>query len=190
MSLVFAHGSPATRLRRLVQRVPLRSVRSWLNARAGRIGDTDSCLVQLFRRPGGWAAVPAILFWAGWAWESVETYLILRALHVPLPFAEVLSFETLLTLVRSLAVFAPSGVGIQDAGYVAALKSFGVADAATVGVTFVLVKRLKELFWIVVGFGVFTLITSGAAQATPPDMEVAASAPLGLGASLPSGAAS
>jgi len=59
------------------------------------------------------------------------------------------------TLLRSIAFMVPAGLGVQDAGYVAFLAAFGVPEAATVGVAFVLIKRAKELFWIAMGFVLF-----------------------------------
>jgi hypothetical protein len=43
------------------------------------------------------------------------------------------------------------------------LKSFGVHEAESVGVAFVLIKRSKELIWIVVGY---ILMTMGGVKAT------------------------
>jgi uncharacterized membrane protein YbhN (UPF0104 family) len=60
--------------------------------------------------------------------------------------------ETALILVRALAVPVPAGLGVQDAGYVLCLRALGVPDATTVGTAFVLLKRGKDLFWVVLGF--------------------------------------
>ena len=65
--------------------------------------------------------------------------------------------ETALILVRGLAVPVPAGIGVQDAGYVLSLRALGVADATTVGAAFVVMKRGRDLFWIVVGFATLAL---------------------------------
>ena len=57
-----------------------------------------------------------------------------------------------LTLLRGLAFFTPSGLGIQDLGYLAFLKGLGVRHALDVGAAFVVVKRSKEIFWIIIGY--------------------------------------
>jgi hypothetical protein len=54
--------------------------------------------------------------------------------------------------VRGLAFFVPAGLGIQDIGYLAFLRGFGVPHAVTVGAAFVFVKRSKEIFWILIGY--------------------------------------
>jgi hypothetical protein len=64
----------------------------------------------------------------------------------------------------------------------------GVAGAATLGVTFVLVKRLKELFWIIAGFGMLTVFTTRVARSpTAPDKASASPAPREAGPRLPVG---
>ena len=66
---------------------------------------------------------------------------------------EALSVGAALSVVRSVAMFgAPSGIGVQDVGYLAVLQAYGVADASTVGPAFVVLKRLKEAFWMAFGF--------------------------------------
>jgi hypothetical protein len=47
-------------------------------------------------------------------------------------------------------------VGVQDAGYVAILSSFGVAGAAELGATFVVLRRGKDVAFVLLG-----LATSG-----------------------------
>jgi uncharacterized membrane protein YbhN (UPF0104 family) len=60
--------------------------------------------------------------------------------------------EATLILVRAMAVPVPAGLGVQDAGYVLCLRALAVPDATTVGAAFVLLKRGKDLFWILLGF--------------------------------------
>jgi uncharacterized membrane protein YbhN (UPF0104 family) len=112
----------------------------------------------------------------GWLVESVETFVILRVLGAPLGFIEVFSFEAGLSLVRSLAFFAPAGVGVQDLGYIAFLQVVGLPDAGALAAAFVLLKRGKELVWVGVGYLLLlvtgvrrpqAISTSEATQAVP-----------------------
>jgi hypothetical protein len=52
---------------------------------------------------------------------------------------------------RSLVFFAPSGIGVQDLGYVA-LFACADGDGAALGGAFVLVKRARELVWVIAGW--------------------------------------
>ena len=92
------------------------------------------------------------LFAAGTLIESYETFFILTRLGSGLSFLDVLSFESFLSLSRSLLLVLPAGLGVQDVGYLAFLGALGVPNAATIGAAFVVVKRAKELVWIGVGW--------------------------------------
>jgi hypothetical protein len=114
-------------------------------------------------------AWPAFLFLAGWAWETVETFVILSVLGAGLGLGQVLSFETLLTIVRSLVVVVPSGLGVQDVGYLVFLRGYGVPDAVTLAAAFLVVKRAKETFWVAVGYLLFLLPMRRRGDASLPD---------------------
>ena len=60
-------------------------------------------------------------------------------------------FEPMVSLTRSLAFFIPGGLGVMDSGYVSAFGSAGIANVVTAGAAFIVIKRSKELFWIVIG---------------------------------------
>ena len=76
-------------------------------------------------------------------------------LGAPVGFAEVISFEAGLSLLRNFAFFAPAGLGVQDLGYLAFLNALGFPGAGEIGAAFVLMKRAKELFWIAIGYTLF-----------------------------------
>jgi len=65
--------------------------------------------------------------------------------------------ETALILVRALAMPVPGGLGVQDLGYVLALRTLGVADVTTVATAFVLLKRGKDLFWVLLGLALLSV---------------------------------
>jgi hypothetical protein len=111
----------------------------------------ESVLIAL-RRSGVALVRPAALFLAAWLVESLETFLLLRLLGAPIRLGEVIAFEPSIALLRSLAFFAPAGVGVQDLGYVAVLHAFGIPDAAFVAPAFLLLKRSKELVWSGIGY--------------------------------------
>jgi uncharacterized membrane protein YbhN (UPF0104 family) len=104
-------------------------------------------------RGARWRAT-ALLF-GGWLLETVDTLVILRLLGAHVGFAEVIAFEAGLALVRSLAFFAPAGLGVQDLGYLAFFGALGLPGAAALGAAFLLMKRAKEALFIIVGGGLF-----------------------------------
>jgi hypothetical protein len=140
-----------------LRRVPVGPLRRWLSAQERGFAATDSAVSAYFRAPLQRSLAPAVYFLGAWLIEAVETYLILSALGVEAGFLTLASVEIVLCIVRNLAFMLPAGLGVQDLGYVALLAALGVPDAPSVGAAFVLLKRAKELFWILVGYALLSL---------------------------------
>jgi len=155
MSRVLVGGNLAARSHGLLGRIPSARLRRWLDEQRSGFLETDQHFAVLFRERRRSLALSTLLLVGMWLAEGLDTLVILRLLRVDLSIQEVLSFEVVVVLLRSFAFMIPGALGVQDAGYVAFLSAFGVPDAATVGVAFVLVKRAKELFWIIVGYSLF-----------------------------------
>lgn len=136
MALAASRGSVATRIGSLLPRS--------LAARRHGFVATDAELVRVMRQDRRRTATATMLYLAGWLCESVEAFVIARALGAPLGFTDVFAVEAGLSLVRSVVFFAPSGIGVQDLGYVAVFGEVGAA--------FVLLKRARELVWIGAGY--------------------------------------
>ncbi|WP_433937442.1 lysylphosphatidylglycerol synthase transmembrane domain-containing protein [Sorangium cellulosum] len=147
-------GNVASRVFARLRRLPGRRVRAYVDARAAGFAATDRHAAALGERRGALAAA-ALLLLGMWLAEGLETLFLLRLLGVDISLAEVLSFEVVLSMLRAAAFMVPSGLGVQDAGYVAFLGALGVPGAVTVGAAFVLIKRAKEIVWIALGLLVF-----------------------------------
>lgn len=170
MSRALVSGSLATRSHGLLARIPSARLRAFLADKRSGFVDTDRRFAVLLRERRSSLAASAALLLGMWLLESVETLVLLRLLHVRLGFTEVLSLEVVVVMLRSLAFVVPGALGVLDAGYVAFLGAFGVPDAPTVGVAFMLIKRAKEIVWIGVGFLLFLVMKDAPrrAVAAPP----------------------
>jgi hypothetical protein len=157
MRVLLSQGGVATRLRALLARSPIPAIRRAVAVHAERFHETDHRLQRFFALSSSSEAAITACFIAGWLFEALETFVILRLLGVELDFFAVLSFEVGLSLVRSLVFIVPAGLGVQDAGYVLFLRALGVPDAATLGAAFSLIKRAKEIAWAAFGFGLLAL---------------------------------
>lgn len=164
LAALLVHGSVAQRSRSALERVGLSWLRPWLERNALKFRDADARLARFFSNGPARLLAPLPFFLAVWLVKSLESALYLRLLHAPLPFPSVMAFETTLQLARAMIVLVPGGLGIQDFGYVLSLRALDVADAATVGAAFVLLKRGKEAFWMAVGFA---LLPSGSRRREP-----------------------
>jgi uncharacterized protein (TIRG00374 family) len=150
--LASVHGRVADRLHRGLDRLGGRWLGSWLERNAMRFQRTDAGLAAFFRREPA-RMLPSIgLYLLGWLVRALETLLFLALVGVRIPLSAAMVIETALILVRAMAVPVPAGLGVQDVGYVLCLRALGVQDAATVGAAFVVLKRGKDLFWVLLGF--------------------------------------
>jgi len=177
MELAMSRGAVAKRTWGLLARLPSRRLSSWLEGQRHAFEATDGQFSRIVNEGRATSLAGTALFVGAWLLESVEAWVIARALGAPLGFTEVLAFEAGLSLVRSLVFFAPSGVGVQDMGYVAFFGSMGVPDAAAIGGAFVVVKRAREIVWILVGwFFVATYMRKGAHPIAEVSLDPAAAA--------------
>lgn len=147
---IAAHGKIAGRVSGSIGRSRFVRVRTWIEQRRHRFALADTQLTRLSDDSA--ATLKAMLLICGlWITEGIETFLILRLLGAKLGLLDVMSFDAALSILRSAAVFAPAGIGVQDAGYLVALDAYGVPDARAIGPAFVVLKRLKEAAWVAVG---------------------------------------
>jgi glycosyltransferase 2 family protein len=150
--LATAHGRVADRLHRALDRVGGRWLGPWLQRNAPRFQRTDEGLAAFFRRERAQLLPSIALYELAWFVRSVETWLFLRLVGADVPLVAAMVVETALILVRAMAVPVPGGLGVQDAAYVLCLRALAVPEATTVGAAFVVLKRGKDLFWILAGF--------------------------------------
>jgi uncharacterized membrane protein YbhN (UPF0104 family) len=131
-------------------------VRGQLTRRFPRFGHHFQHSVTPGARPFSAATAAYVLMWA---LESVESAVILSALGAGLGWTQVFALDQVLTLTRSLAFFAPAGLGVLDLGYIVLLSTL-VPGAAGLGAAFVVAKRAREALFVVLGYGVLLAQTS------------------------------
>jgi glycosyltransferase 2 family protein len=149
--LLFA-GGLSTRLHKRLGALPLPGLRRWLEGREAGFKEVDVELKRLLWTERARLLAPTVGYFAAWLLEAVETWLILRLLGVSFTIPELISLEVVASAVRSMVAVVPSGLGVQDASYVAFFGAYGVPEPATIGAAFVILKRLKELAWIAFGY--------------------------------------
>lgn len=96
------------------------------------------------------------LFCCGWTCLGVENFVILWLLDSDVTLAQAIVMEALLSIVRIVFFFLPSGLGAQEAGYYLVLRAFGVPDPEVLTAAFMVVKRSKELIWIGMGYAMLS----------------------------------
>jgi hypothetical protein len=152
-----------------------RWIGSWLERHALRFQKADEHLVGFFWKDPPALVLPMLAYVAGWLVRAVETVVYLRLLGVAMAFSTANVVESSIILIRSMAVPVPAGLGVQDLAYVLTFRALGVPEATTVGAAFLLLKRAKDLFWILVGF----LLLGVGGRRLPASAETAGTAAAG-----------
>jgi uncharacterized protein (TIRG00374 family) len=137
-------------LARRLGRLPITSLRRWLAANAGRVAAFDDSCASVFKNNRRYLPATFGLLLASWLVSSLESYVLLGALGFAPDLKTALAVESVGSMFRLLFFLVPSGIGGQDASFMALFRLFDLSRAA--GGAFVLVKRAKELLWIGVGF--------------------------------------
>jgi uncharacterized membrane protein YbhN (UPF0104 family) len=144
-----ARGAVAGRMRRLLESVA--RLRGFARRRQGAFGRFDDAAARLFH-PARLAAVAPFVFGV-WLSETFETWVLLQVLGVPLSFAQALPIEASASVLRIAGVAVPAGLGVQEVGYLAFIAATGVPNPLAHGAAFAALKRAKEAFWMIVGYG-------------------------------------
>lgn len=152
------------RLNRTLSRIPVRRLRSWLASKQHDAAMTDRQATRLRAHPTA-VARATLAFVVTWCFEALESALILRLVGVSIGLPAIFAIEAGLSLVRSAAVATPSGLGVVDLGYAALLPALG-ADAGGAP-AFIVLKRGKELLWVLAGYAVLAVWRTRAPAALP-----------------------
>lgn len=169
-------------LLRLLGKLPIAPLRSWLWSNRRRVAALDESCAGVFAGGRGQLALVFMLLLASWSSSSLESYVLLSALGHPVSFAAAFAIESVGSMFRLLFFLVPSGIGGQDASFLALFKLFALPASA--GGAFVVIKRGKELVWIGLGF-LLLLVTRkasarGAHRVAPVEGAVTSSAATGV----------
>lgn len=105
-------------------------------------GGVHEAIGEAYRRRGG-IVIGLACHFAAWTATSIEAWLALQFIGAPLPLEAVLAIESLTYAVRSAAFFVPSGLGVQEGGYVVLGAIFGLSPETALALS--LTKRAREL---------------------------------------------
>jgi uncharacterized protein (TIRG00374 family) len=92
----------------------------------------------------------------GWMLGGVEVWLIFWMLGSPISWAEAWLLEALIQVLRIVTFFIPSSIGAQEGGIVLIFLQFGFDKS--LGLTFAIVRRIREILWISVGLILWSFV--------------------------------
>jgi uncharacterized protein (TIRG00374 family) len=127
-------------------------VRSYLPAK--RLQELDNCIAAYLSKDQWAFWSSGGLFALAWALGSVEVFLIFHFLGLPINLATAVTVETLSIFIDLVLFFIPAKLGTQEGGKVLIFLSLGLSPAA--GLSFGLIRRVRELFWAGTGLACLT----------------------------------
>jgi uncharacterized protein (TIRG00374 family) len=137
--------------RRLLERLGVRAL-----GHGETISRVDRGLAWFYGREPRRLTLSIAFHFVAWLLGAVEAFLILRFLGVPVSFATATVIEAFGTGVRFVTFVIPASLGALEGGYVATFIALGLGPAA--GVSFGLVRRVRELVWVAVGLLLFAVL--------------------------------
>ena len=92
----------------------------------------------------------------GWFTGTFEVYFIAKILGLPIGLGEAWLLEALIQVLRIVTFFIPGSVGAQEGGIVLIFLQFGFENS--VGLTFAVIRRIREIIWIGLGLVLWFLM--------------------------------
>jgi len=123
---------------------------AFLERLASSLGKLDDSLAVFYRREPVRLALSIFFHFLGWVVSAVEVWVALRLLGVDISFTAAMLIEAFSTAVRFATFMVPASIGALEGGHVAIFTALGLG--ATTGLSFSLVRRIREAAWIGIGF--------------------------------------
>ena len=117
----------------------------------------DGRLVDFYTQAKGRFAGALFLALVNWMLGVVEIYYTLVFLGNPVTWAEAWIIEAVAQMVRTGAFFIPAAIGVQEGAFL--LVCGAITGSASVGVAVSVIRRIREVTWIIWGFAVGALFS-------------------------------
>jgi uncharacterized protein (TIRG00374 family) len=114
------------------------------------LGDLDRALAELYRSRRRRLVASSLVHAVAWATGGLEVYIVLFLLGTPTSLGTAMIIESFAGGVKFASFMVPASLGALEGGYVAFFEAFGLSAAS--GLSFVLVRRLREMTWAGLGF--------------------------------------
>jgi uncharacterized protein (TIRG00374 family) len=99
-----------------------------------------------------------------WLTEVFEVYAILYFLGAEVGWLPALSIAAMTALIKGSVSFVPGGLGVQEGGYLVFLMALGYGEVT--GITFAVIRRIREILWILIGLLCLAVLRDKAALGT------------------------
>jgi hypothetical protein len=122
---------------------------TFLEVRAEKLRSLDRTILGFYAHHQSAFYASTGLYLLGWLAEAVEVFVIISFLGGPASLLSAIAIGALSVLIKGGTFFIPGSLGAQDGGNLLLLRAFGYSDLT--GMTFALLRRFRELVWIIIG---------------------------------------
>ena len=136
-----------------------------LEAYRPKLLELDRTIRTFYRRRRRTFALSLGVHLVAWVTESCEVYAILYFLGAEVGWLSSFSIAAIAALIKGSVSFVPGGLGAQEGGYLFLLMTLGYGEVT--GITFALIRRLREILWILIGLVFLAVLRDNAAVAAP-----------------------
>jgi uncharacterized membrane protein YbhN (UPF0104 family) len=121
------------------------------------VHDMDDRLIGFYTKARGRFAAALALAFVNWLLGVVEVYVALVFLGHPVSWSDAWIIEASAQLVRTGAFFIPAAIGAQEGAFL--LVCGAITGSPALGFSVSVVRRLREIIWIVWGFALGSLLS-------------------------------
>lgn len=118
------------------------------------VRDVDDHLVRFYTCHRARFTTALILALLNWVLGVVEIYFVMDWLGHPISFLDAWIIEAMAQLVRTGAFFIPAGIGVQEGTFL--IFCTAITGNPTVGLAVSVVRRTRELLWILAGLAIWS----------------------------------
>src|SRR5258708_7060517 len=140
----------------------------WLQKQEAKLMALDDS-IGAFYREGKRRFLGSVLWHlGGWAAGALEVALIFFLIGHPVNWRQAWFIGAMAQLAAVVGLFAPAGVGMYEGGHYLAASILGISPA--LGVSVALIRRVREIFWDLVGLFLFWKMSHVKEQTPPTEM--------------------
>jgi phosphatidylglycerophosphate synthase len=140
-------------------------IRHWVESKREAIQSVEDRLLDFFHHSPGAFQMNLVLQMAGQVAAVLEVYLVLRLIGCHASFLSALAIEGLTKLINVIGMINPGNVGTYEGGNMLLAQLVGMGGTA--GLTLGLIRRVRALFWSVIG-AICAVMLPGTARREKP----------------------
>lgn len=146
------------RIVHLMEKINFKPVRKLFNKIHNNALEIDNIVSDFFMNHKARLLLTITLFFFTWIFMALESLIILKVMGINASIFQMIMIESIISIVRMTFFFLPGALGPQDLSIMVLFNLAGLPDPSANAVLFVLLKRLKELVWIIIGYVLLMLL--------------------------------